>query len=246
MIDVSTLSRIWLNPLRAGGQRLLANPQRLHAAVLGGFPSPDPESRVLWRLDRDDPHRPALLVLGDGMPDWSHVVEQAGWPASDAPQVRTADYASVLERVRLGRDFRFRVRVNPVQNVPNISSDGALLRRGTRVGHRTLAHQLEWFRSRVLNWGFDLALDSDDDGESEGAEPLLTVTDRQRLSFIKGSPKHRVVIQTATFEGVLKVVDAELLRRALRNGLGPGKAYGCGLLTLAPVVGAGETDVVAR
>ena len=35
-----------------------------------------------------------------------------------------------------------------------------------------------------------------------------------------------------TFEGMLKVTDAELFRKTLREGIGKEKAYGCGLMTV--------------
>lgn len=123
---MTTLSRIWLNPLRSGGQRLLGSPQRMHAAVLGGFADLAPADRVLWRLEVSNPHRPALLVLGPGRPDWTHIVEQAGWPTSDADQVRVADYGRILDQVVLGRQFAFKLTANPVQNVRPPPSKGAL------------------------------------------------------------------------------------------------------------------------
>jgi CRISPR system Cascade subunit CasE len=42
-----------------------------------------------------------------------------------------------------------------------------------------------------------------------------------------------VNLAVATFDGLLEVADADLLRRTLVSGLGPAKAYGCGLMTLA-------------
>lgn len=35
---------------------------------------------------------------------------------------------------------------------------------------------------------------------------------------------------TATFEGLLRVADPEALRQLLKKGIGPAKAFGCGLL----------------
>ena len=37
----------------------------------------------------------------------------------------------------------------------------------------------------------------------------------------------------AIFEGRLEIVDADRFRTALRNGIGPGKAFGFGLLSIA-------------
>jgi len=44
----------------------------------------------------------------------------------------------------------------------------------------------------------------------------------------------RVTLQTVTFEGIARITDPELTRRSLLGGVGAGKAYGLGLLTLAP------------
>lgn len=45
----------------------------------------------------------------------------------------------------------------------------------------------------------------------------------------------RLTIATALFEGELEVTDSEAFARAFRVGIGPGKAFGCGLLSLAPL-----------
>ena len=45
--------------------------------------------------------------------------------------------------------------------------------------------------------------------------------------------RHRIAITYAVFEGVLRVKDADKLRKALCEGIGREKAYGYGLMTLA-------------
>ena len=40
---------------------------------------------------------------------------------------------------------------------------------------------------------------------------------------------------SVTYEGVLTVVDAEIFKKALVNGIGREKAYGMGLLTVASI-----------
>ncbi|WP_374224686.1 type I-E CRISPR-associated protein Cas6/Cse3/CasE [Streptomyces sp. ISL-99] len=44
----------------------------------------------------------------------------------------------------------------------------------------------------------------------------------------------RVTLHTATFEGRLRNTDPAAFSACLVEGIGPSKAYGCGLLTLAP------------
>ncbi|MFE1130066.1 type I-E CRISPR-associated protein Cas6/Cse3/CasE [Streptomyces albidoflavus] len=47
-----------------------------------------------------------------------------------------------------------------------------------------------------------------------------------------GARRH-VHLRTATYDGLLDVTDPDALRQTLVEGIGHGRAYGCGLLTLA-------------
>lgn len=253
------LSRMWINPLRQGAQKLLGNPQAMRAAVLGGIPVQPVQERVLWRLDTDEPRRPALLVLTQTQPSWEHLVEQAGWPATDEGQAQVRDYAPLLAQLERGRLFAFRLTANPVKATKQPdkltpAQDEARERdpqRSAIVGHRTVAHQLQWLLDRVTGWGARIpparteepAIGSN--GDAGGASPSksppdrppppldVRVSGRQRLSFQRKGAG-RVTLQQVTYEGHLVVEDANRLRDVLFRGVGKGKAYGCGLLTLAP------------
>jgi CRISPR system Cascade subunit CasE len=63
-------------------------------------------------------------------------------------------------------------------------------------------------------------------------EPDVRIVRRQRLTFAHGA--RRVTLVTVTYEGRLRVVDPAPLRRTLVRGVGHARAYGCGLMTLAP------------
>jgi len=45
----------------------------------------------------------------------------------------------------------------------------------------------------------------------------------------------RITIVPSIFEGVIEITDPNQFRTALANGIGPAKAYGCGLLSIGPV-----------
>jgi CRISPR system Cascade subunit CasE len=73
----------------------------------------------------------------------------------------------------------------------------------------------------------------------------LLVHDRTPLRFSRPSeeqPKPKsgadVRFTQATYDGCLQITDLTAFRRMLVQGLGKAKAYGCGLMTLAPVGGA--------
>ena len=63
-------------------------------------------------------------------------------------------------------------------------------------------------------------------------DPDLAIIGRDIASFRRSG--RRVTLARATYQGRLAVTDPDLLRAAMVNGMGPAKAYGCGLLTLAP------------
>jgi CRISPR system Cascade subunit CasE len=251
------LSRIRINPLRAECRKLLKNARAMHGAVLGGVPDHPLDERVLWRLDTDNPRRPMLYVLTETKPDWTHLVERAGWPDAEGEHAAVRDYTPLLARIALGREFAFRLTANPVQNtaVPDAPSAdqakritaGATTVRSFRIGHRTAAAQLNWFLKRTERWGFtvpEARIDAPVPGLADTAADATTcpsrevrITARDRLSFSKGDRGRPVVLYTATFEGHLRVTDPTLLTARLLGGIGPAKAYGCGLLTLAPLPG---------
>lgn len=232
------LSKIWLNPLRARAQVLLGNPQAMHAAVLGGVSRQPITERVLWRVENDSRHRAAVLVLTASSPSWEHLVEQAGWPSSEDPQALVRPYQPLLDRVQRGREFAFRLRANPVMATRAPLQPSAAQRRrleatrprGVRVPLRRPADQLAWLNDRAGRWGFDLP-------RTEAGDLDLRLAARERVVFSREAA--RVTIETVTFEGRLQITDPELARTSLLGGVGSARAYGCGLITLAPLPGSG-------
>ncbi|MBM6404831.1 type I-E CRISPR-associated protein Cas6/Cse3/CasE [Phycicoccus sp. CSK15P-2] len=247
------LSRVPLNPLRRHTQRLLTSPQRLHAEVLGGLPEHLPGERVLWRLDPGatvrsgqsmpgldvgSPHVSQLYVLTQRHPSWAKLVDDAGWPDADGGAADVRDYESLLGLVVNGREFSFRLRANPVwrtrnPQTPTDSQTSALTgsrARGVRVAALSAESQLQWLVERTREdhavWGFSV--------EGEDSHPRAQVVARNQERFRRRPGDAPVTIRSATYEGLLTVVDADRMRESLVSGVGGGKAYGCGLLTLAP------------
>ncbi len=221
------LSRFELNPARRGAKRLISSPQSMHAAVLSAFPhgGGGVDHRVLWRLDTGPDRRAELLVVSPDRPDFTHLVEQAGWPTTQTWQ--TTDYQPFLSGISAGGSYRFRLRANPVRSVKR-EGDG----RGRVVSCGARANQEAWLLERCGALGFEVLAS---DRDPQGGPPVnLATTARGTLRFSKGHGRSpRVTLAYAQFDGILRVLDADLLRAALVRGVGRGKAYGLGLLTVA-------------
>ncbi|MFB8029464.1 MULTISPECIES: type I-E CRISPR-associated protein Cas6/Cse3/CasE [unclassified Streptomyces] len=251
------LTRFRVNTARPGARRLLSSPQVLHAAVMSSFPTllptdtpPVDGPRVLWRLDHTARAEVVLYVVSPDRPDMTHLVEQAGWPAAathSAPGWESRPYGPFLDQLTAGEQWAFRLTANPVHHIRRKADEAT-----KRTAHITPVHQMGWLLQRQEPCGFRVLEKPADrrllpSGTTHTGRPHhgdlyeLTVSDKHALSFDKTRPattktrKAPVNLVTVTFDGRLEVTDPEKLRRTMRQGLGKAKAYGCGLLTLAPL-----------
>lgn len=213
-----------LNPTRRATRELVSSPQRLHAAILGGFlPDEADRDRVLWRLDAPERHRLDLYVLSAVEPSFEGVADQAGWPGR--PTWRTASYRPLLDRLEGGQRWIFRLRANPVRHV---RAEGQS--RGKRFAIPRTPDQLAWLLRQGNKHGFRVP-----DGGAGTPNVRISEQRTDRFSRDDGERRRQVTLATVAFDGVLEVSDPGALQEALASGIGPAKGYGCGLLTLAPL-----------
>lgn len=222
---MSFFSRILINPQRREARKLIASPQAMHAAVLAAFP-PDvtasAESRVLWRLDVNGPTY-TLYVQSPDEPDIRHIQEAAGWESRPA---EVAHLGKLLAKLDSGQEWAFRFTGNPVKSLPVENG-----KRGRVVPHVTAEQQLGWLVHKAGQWGFEIK-----SGQEDGTyQAAVTSRDDQRFSRTdphQAGRRGTVALRQAQFDGVLTITDVELFKESLLKGMGKGKAYGCGLLTL--------------
>lgn len=202
------LSRLRLNFSSAAARRDLAEPYELHRTLARVYAPDDatPPPRFLWRLeaDRRTNAAPTLLVQAETPGRWQILEALDGYAhAIDADKP-----VDLKQLVQAERRYRFRLLAN-----------ATVTRGGKRLGLRTDEALQAWIARQGTQHGFELqSLDC-------RAQPRMRVARRRGAQA--------VVIDPALFEGVLEAADPDALRTAVRAGLGHGKAFGLGLLSLA-------------
>jgi CRISPR system Cascade subunit CasE len=64
----------------------------------------------------------------------------------------------------------------------------------------------------------------------------LHLRSRDKTAFLKGdrTDRTRVTLTRVTYDGALEITNTDAFRTVLTEGIGRARAYGCGLITLAP------------
>jgi CRISPR system Cascade subunit CasE len=205
------LTRMPLNRRRRGAMKLLTDAHAMHAGVASAFPT-EP-GRTLWRVDRSD-DQTLLYVVSSMLPDLTHIAEQAGWPMLGKGW-ETKPYDRFLERLSIGQTVHFRLAANPVRSIPQVGAA-----RGKISPHVGVNNQTKWLVDRAQHVGLGL-----------GARNVL-VTTSDTVHLLRQGKKFGLA--RAVFEGTADVTDADSLRTVLCSGIGRGRAYGLGMLTVVP------------
>lgn len=111
--------------------------------------------------------------------------------------------------------YRFKVIVNPTRR------DSASRRLVAVRGRENVA---QWFAERAYaSWGFEVS------------SQQLQVDKIEVLQF-KDKNQRQVVIGQAHVQGLLRITDKAQFSNSFTQGIGRGRAYGCGLLQIVPVI----------
>jgi CRISPR system Cascade subunit CasE len=155
-----------------------------------------------------------LLCLSPEPPQFTAFAAQFGF--ADQPG-EFYDYTPFLRRLQVGQQWQFRLCANPVLAVKQSEAG----QRGKLRAHVTPQQQEQWLLMKAEKCGFSLA-----------AGQFRVIGDSWRR-FSKGGSNKTITLHTVSFDGLLTITDLPLFLAALTEGIGRGKAYGCGLLTLA-------------
>lgn len=129
-------------------------------------------------------------------------------PGYGVAQLKNLD--PLLDALRVGVRVRYRIAASPVKRVWAEKS-----RRG-KIEPLEGKQADEWWIRRAADAGLH----------------LLSLTSRPRDAATGGTAGIRHAV--TQFDGTAVITDAERVAEAVRTGIGKGKSYGCGLLSLAP------------
>lgn len=220
------LTLMHLNPLAPDVLKDLRDPHALHGRIMRAFPVVlDPEEKaraylgVLHRLESDRRSGRLLLYVQSGiMPDWSFLPQQYLLDVELAnPSVKAV--GRIYEGIAAEKVLRFRLRVNPTRKIETKSGPDGTRHNGRRVPLNGVDAQVAWLTRKGTECGFELL--------------RATVAGAGAGEMVRSHSTGRT-FQGVLFEGQLVVRDPERFRLALTKGIGPGKAYGFGLLSIGP------------
>lgn len=224
-----TLARFFLNGANRHVHRCIADAQELHQRVLSMFPAAEAPARralaVLHRLEVSERLGTIqLLVQSTDAPDVTKLPEHFLDPGAGADAASTTSLAPLLDGVAAGERLRFRLRANPTRKIDTKSGPDGARRNGRRVPVRGDEARLAWLARKLETAGLRLV-------PAEEGGPLAV----QRPEGLSRAHRGKAVAthDAHVFDGFVVAIDVERLRAAVRDGIGPGKAYGFGLLSLA-------------
>jgi CRISPR system Cascade subunit CasE len=191
------------------------NPYQLHQALWRLFPGfEDVDREFLFRVEQ--------LQKGIG----SQVLMQSAiQPQSSEQSPALLAQREYVLNIQNGQRLRFRLRANPIKTIKD-SNKGTVEKKGktfTKTVRVPLLHeeqQQAWLERKL---------------QAFAQLETLIVQPEPVLYFRKAKEGRSGKIQTVMFDGVLTVTDAEAFNSQITKGIGPAKAFGCGLFSLARI-----------
>jgi len=188
------------------------NLYNLHRQLWHLFPGEDRESRsnddetrqgFLFRIEDNATGHPARLLV------------QSRRAPTRADGLLLVGTREITPCFSAGQRLAFVLTANPVKTITDAQRDAKPGKQSEkcRVPLIKEEDQRKWLLRKL--------------GEA-GEIEAVSVLPHAPLYFRKGSRGGKLV--TATFEGELRVSDPDRLAALLENGIGPAKAFGCGLL----------------
>ncbi|MCE7081672.1 type I-E CRISPR-associated protein Cas6/Cse3/CasE [Streptomyces sp. ST2-7A] len=214
------LARLTLNPQCEQARRDATGPDspvHLHRRVMSLYPDdagPDPRARfgVLYRAE-ETPTGVHLIIQSNHRPDPGRLPHGYG-------TLVTSSLDPLLDALKPGRHIHYRCVASAVRK-PGATTRAAYNLPAVVPLKGTAA--AEWWMRQAEKTGIT--------AHTAHHEPIDPVNS-PRPGDDRRAP--RIRHNRTRFEGTATVTDPDLLRTKIIEGIGRGKPYGCGLLSIAP------------
>jgi len=181
------------------------------------------DSGFLFRIDPLQGGRAAIIVQSAIKPDWGYAFHNANYLLAASPEVKPFE-----PRFSKGQCLRFRLAANPTRRLSKHSPDAKEESIGKRVPVPT-DQLIDWLARRAESAGFFIKRDA-------------TTLQPGYIYMNKNGKGQR--LRSVLFDGLLRVTDPDAFRQTLVRGIGSGKAFGFGLLSIAPANTAGSGEAI--
>lgn len=203
------LSKVELRLSNPGIRAAMRDYQKMHQLVNGFFNVGRKEAEILYRVRARG--NTIDLYLYSAVPvDQTRILR-------DMRLIGQRDVTSWLESMGKGDLFEFQIATAPFKKV----SSGSL-KNSQRRSLKTQDERLAWLVRKAKQGGFHII--SVDERPAE----QLTVIHQEE----KGG---KMIMDPYCYTGILQIINADSFRSAMRQGVGPGKAYGLGMIMLKRV-----------
>ena len=185
-------------------------------------------SGFLYRIEPDPPLR--ILVQSIQPPHWDYAFQNAMRLLCDEPSVRQFD-PTYTEQAK----YRFRLVMLMVKRATENGPDGRKSRRELPIKCvKDLPDGRVVLDQNHTAWRERLQAQADRNGFS--VDPDKLVVSPVTNLYMKPTGKQRAQqFNAAMFDGIIECTDAAKLSKAVVRGIGRGRAFGMGLLSLAKI-----------
>lgn len=232
------LSKLVLNARDYWVRRDLANCQELHRTLLSAFDAEHGsrvETGLLFRIDEGPRSAPVVIAQSTARPDWQRLLSRSPQYLVDSSSQgwQCKEVGEAYRLLRPGSVLRFRLRANPTKRLGKSAEGTQPAKVGKRVALLREEQRIAWLERKAEAGGFRLRT-------IQSSESRVAATDVRPEADLTGWRTHddstgraKLTFGSVLFEGVLEVTDADRFRATLAQGIGTGKAYGFGLLSIA-------------
>ncbi len=200
------LSKVFIPWLKA------RNPYEIHRELWGFFPGRPVDNRdFLYRTETTQRGVGANILL-----------QSRQEPFDDNTKNRVLASRAYNLKLVTGQKLRFRLRANPIKTITDgkkrYNQKGVIKK--CRVPLIREVEQKNWL-SRKFEPGCSI-------------ESLII--NRELPTYFRKARENRIgKIQTVMFDGIICIQQSDCFLEKIRDGIGPGKAFGCGLLSIAAI-----------